>query len=70
MKSNLIIFEDEYSKGDSEELIKGVTIVIDGEFQQIVNSIQVASDEFNSNIDVISKALVKGINRMVLGSSE
>ncbi|WP_107951131.1 hypothetical protein [Lysinibacillus parviboronicapiens] len=66
MKTNINVFEDEYSKENSNEVVKAVTIVIDGEFKQIVDTIQSVSKQYPNNIEIISNALIYGINKMVL----
>lgn len=62
MKDQINIFEEEFQDENTGEIVKGVTIVIDGMFKQVLDTIVKSDKNYTSYLNIISVALVKGVN--------
>lgn len=60
MNNQINIFEEEF-QSESGDIVKGVTIVIDGKFKQVLDTIIKRDSNYMSYLEIISTALIKGI---------
>ena len=60
MNSQINIFEEEF-QSESGDIVKGVTIVIDGKFKQVLDTILKRDSNYTSYLEIISAALIKGV---------
>lgn len=65
MKNQFQIFEDEFLNEDSGEAIKGVTIVVDGYFKQVLDTILHTEKSYDGYTNLIANALARGINKTI-----
>lgn len=62
MNGQINILEEDF-QSETGEKVKGVTIIIDGKFKQVLDTIIKCDNNYTSYLDIISAALVKGVNR-------
>lgn len=60
MNNQINIFEEEF-QSESGDIVKGVTIVIDGKFKQVLDTILKRDSNYTSYLEIISAALIKGV---------
>ncbi|WP_438496266.1 hypothetical protein [Paenibacillus sp. IHBB 3054] len=63
MKTKLQIFEDEFRSENTREAIKGVTVVVDGYFKQVLDTILQNDKSYDGYTNLIANALARGINK-------
>ncbi|BFH17777.1 hypothetical protein WJ0W_001800 [Paenibacillus melissococcoides] len=65
MKNQLQIFEDEFLNENSGEVVKGVTVVVDGYFKQVLDTILQNEKSYDGYTNLIANALARGINKTI-----
>ena len=63
MNQKIAIFEEEFESEISKEKEVGVTVVIEGQFKKILDTILSNSDEYSTYMDIITDALIRGVNK-------
>lgn len=61
---NFIIVEDDLQNGDTGELVKGVRIMVEGKFKNLLDSI-IETSSFNTYSEVIGYAITSGITEII-----
>lgn len=62
---NFTIVEDDLQNGDTGELVKGVRIMVEGTFKNLLDSIIEKNSSFNNYSEVIGSAITSGITEII-----
>ncbi|MGO4786539.1 hypothetical protein AB4124_03715 [Paenibacillus sp. 2KB_20] len=65
MKNQIEIFEDEFLNEDSGKAVKGVTVVVDGDFKKTLDTILYIDKSYDGYTNLIANALARGINKSI-----
>ncbi|MGO4786538.1 hypothetical protein AB4124_03710 [Paenibacillus sp. 2KB_20] len=62
---NFIIVEDDLQNGDTGELIKGIRIMVEGKFKNLLDSIIENNSSLNNYSEAIGAAITTGITEII-----
>ncbi|MEI5994605.1 hypothetical protein [Candidatus Enterococcus mansonii] len=61
MKKTISIMTEEFENEQTGEKVEGVTIMIDGMLKEFVNIVKSKDSKYQTTVDVIQDALMKGL---------
>ncbi|MCY8151963.1 hypothetical protein [Bacillus paralicheniformis] len=68
MNSNdtVTMLNEEFENDQTGEKVEGITIIIDGQFKQVLDIIKAKSDSYQNYTEIIRDALFEGVNSMTM----
>ncbi|MFP7275048.1 hypothetical protein SFC17_08880 [Bacillus paralicheniformis] len=68
MNSNdtVTMLNEEFVNDQTGEKVEGITIIIDGQFKQVLDIIQAKSDSYENYTEIIRDAVFEGVNSMTM----
>jgi len=68
MNSNdtVTMLNEEFENDQTGEKVEGITIIIDGQFKQVLDIIKAKSDSYENYTEIIRDALFEGVNSMTM----
>lgn len=64
--SSFTIMQETFGKEGSNESVEGLTVIVDGILKEMFDKIIRESDEYSSYTDVLSSAILKGIDSIIV----
>lgn len=64
-RDTIIIMDEEYNIGDTDETVQGASIVIDGSFKQVLDRILSNNPQFSCYNDLIKEAVYLGLIEII-----
>ena len=64
MNSKITMMSEQFEKGNTGEHIEGITIMIDGSLKQFLDIILQKSNRYETNIEIIQDALMRGLEQI------
>ena len=64
MNSNdtVTMLNEEFENDQTGEKVEGITIIVDGQFKQVLDIIKAKSDSYQNYTEIIRDALFEGLN--------
>lgn len=62
MDNKISIISDQFQNEDGSETVEGITIIINGNLKQVMDILRENNDEYESNIDVVHDAFMRGLD--------
>lgn len=68
MNSNdtVTMLNEEFENDQTGEKVEGITIIVDGQFKQVLDIIKAKSDSYENYTEIIRDALFEGVNSMTM----
>lgn len=68
MNSNdtVTMLNEEFENDQTGEKVEGITIIVDGQFKQVLDMIKAKSDSYQNYTEIIRDALFEGVNSMTM----
>ncbi|AAU24209.1 hypothetical protein ACG2QI_05825 [Bacillus sp. GM2] len=68
MNSNdtVTMLNEEFENDQTGEKVEGITIIVDGQFKQVLDIIKAKSDSYQNYTEIIRDALFEGVNSMTM----
>ena len=68
MNSNdtVTMLNEEFVNDQTGEKVEGITIIIDGQFKQVLDIIKAKSDSYQNYTEIIRDAVFEGVNSMTM----
>lgn len=68
MNSNdtVTMLNEEFVNDQTGEKVEGITIIIDGQFKQVLDIIKAKSDSYENYTEIIRDAVFEGVNSMTM----
>ncbi|MCY7753213.1 hypothetical protein MOF38_11225 [Bacillus haynesii] len=68
MSSNdtVTMLNEEFENDQTGEKVEGITIIVDGQFKQVLDIIKAKSDSYENYTEIIRDALFEGVNSMTM----
>lgn len=66
--NKIIILSESFQNEDTNELVQGLTILIDGKLKQVMDIIISKDNSYNSYIDIVKDSLINGIDNIIKNS--
>ncbi|TWL38645.1 hypothetical protein P5637_09755 [Bacillus paralicheniformis] len=68
MNSNdtVTMLNEEFVNYQTGEKVEGITIIIDGQFKQVLDIIKAKSDSYENYTEIIRDAVFEGVNSMTM----
>ena len=68
MNSNdtVTMLNEEFENDQTGEKVEGITIIIDGQFKQVLDIIKAKSDSYENYTEIIRDAVFEGVNSMTM----
>ncbi|MDN5386756.1 MULTISPECIES: hypothetical protein [Bacillus] len=60
------MLNEEFVNDQTGEKVEGITIIIDGQFKQVLDIIKAKSDSYENYTEVIRDAVFEGVNSMTM----
>lgn len=61
MKKTISIMSEEFENEETGEKIEGITVMIDGFFKEVISALRQKNPHYQSNVELINDALMKGL---------
>lgn len=61
MKKTISMISQEFVNEETNQTVEGVTIIIDGFFKEVVNVLRHKNPHYQTNLELINDALMKGL---------
>lgn len=61
MKKTISMISEEFVNEETNQTVEGITILIDGFFKEVVNVLRQKNLHYQTNIELINDALMKGL---------
>ncbi len=66
MSNNTItILDEEFENEKDGSKVRGITIIVDGKFKDVIDTLMVKKPEYQTYTEIIRDALFTGINKMI-----
>lgn len=62
MKKTISMISEKFENAETGESIEGITIMIDGFFKQVLTILREKNPHYQTNLELINDALMKGLN--------
>ncbi|MEC1472557.1 hypothetical protein P9D31_09460 [Bacillus haynesii] len=68
MNSNdtVTMLNEEFENDQTGEKVEGITIIVDGQFKQVLDIIKAKSDSYENYTEIIRDALFEDVNSMTM----
>ncbi|KFM90817.1 hypothetical protein ACWTIN_14200 [Bacillus paralicheniformis] len=68
MNSNdtVTMLNEEFVNDQTGEKVEGITIIVDGQFKQVLDIIKAKSDSYENYTEIIRDAVFEGVNSMTM----
>ncbi len=68
MNSNdtVTMLNEEFENDQTGEKVEGITIIVDGQFKQVLDIIKAKSDSYENYTEIIRDAVFEGVNSMTM----
>ncbi|MCY8380288.1 hypothetical protein [Bacillus haynesii] len=60
------MLNEEFENDQTGEKVEGITIIVDGQFKQVLDIIKAKSDSYENYTEIIRDALFEGVNSMTM----
>lgn len=60
------MLNEEFVNDQTGEKVEGITIIIDGQFKQVLDIIKAKSDSYENYTEIIRDAVFEGVNSMTM----
>lgn len=64
-RDTIVIMDEEYNIGDTDEKVQGLSIIIDGSFKMVLDKILCNNPQFGSYEDLIREAVYLGLIEVI-----
>ncbi|MCR3891123.1 hypothetical protein NRF16_20690 [Bacillus paralicheniformis] len=65
-KDTVTMLNEEFVNDQTGEKVEGITIIIDGQFKQVLDIIKAKSDSYENYTEIIRDAVFEGVNSMTM----
>ncbi len=63
--SKLVLIKDSFQKGETDEFVDGITVIIDGKVKEVFDLIIQKNKKYNDYTEVLRDAIFEGVNNII-----
>jgi translation elongation factor P/translation initiation factor 5A len=63
--NKIIILSESYQNEDTNELVQGLTIMIDGKLKQVMDVIISKDNRYDSYVEIVKDSLISGLDSII-----